>query len=625
LFGNGWSASPLSEGFFVAATRERDLPNLSAMMGRRIEDGDGGLVGRLADVVVSSDAKFPPVKGFICRMPHHSSERTFIPMSAVTEVKPDRIIVTPRSSQVEADEGDVFLYRDLLDKQIVDMDGYKIVRVSDIRIARSGPELRVIGADVGLLAILRRLGLAPVSERLKRGRSSIFRDRIVPWNLVSPVGPMPYDVRLRVPYRQFLEAHPSDLADIIEQLPEDQRYKVLTLVEDPKAAEVLTQMIPGIRSEVAEGMEDERLSDLLEIMPPDEAADILGALPREKAQALLSLMGIQEASVVSELLGYEPTTAGGRMTTEFVAVSVAMTADQTIEYLRRAGPEAETIYYIYVLDRDGHLSGVLSLRDLLRASAGELVGNLMMRDVITAETLDDQETVADKLTRYNLLAVPVVDDDHVLKGIVTVDDAIDVIREETGEDFSQISGVPFEEEGTPIRDALDPRRWGATMLTFFGGIVAMALFSAFRKEFLVAIAIVYFVPLALRATHDVSVWSLAAAVSDIRERDVPARTLWRLLAREYLYTLVVACLISALGFAIALLWMKVGLTALAGALALFVAIAVAGMLGLAVPVVFRRARPGPAVGPSRLVSVIVMAISVVAFLAVSGLLVSAWT
>ncbi|MHB8895761.1 MAG: magnesium transporter MgtE N-terminal domain-containing protein, partial [Candidatus Geothermincolia bacterium] len=521
------------------------MPYLSAMLGRRIVDEHGKLMGRLADVVVAPDAKFPPVKGFMARPGRSSSgQRFYIPMVEVSELGADRIVVKQVAPDAKADEGDIFLYRDLLDKQIVDMDGYRIVRVSDIRIARSGPELRVIGADVGVLAILRRLGLLPLSEWLKSEKSSIFRDRIVPWNLVSPMGPMPYDVRLRVPYREFLQIHPSDLADIIEQLPEDQRYKILTLVEDPKAAEVLSQILPGIRSEVAGAMEDERLSDLLEIMPPDEAADILGSLPREKAQALLSLMGIEEASVVSELLGYDPTTAGGRMTTEFVAVPVTMTTDKTIEYLREVGPEAETIYYVYVVDREGHLSGVLSLRDLLRAPPGEQVGNLMMRDVITAETLDDQERVADKLTRYNLLAVPVVDDDHVLKGIVTVDDAIDVMKEEMGEDFSQLSGVPFENEGTPIRDALDARRWGATMLTFAGGLVAMALFSAFRQEFLVALAIVYFVPLALRATHDVSVWSLAAAVRDVRGTGMSSAALGRLLAREYAYTLAAAALIS---------------------------------------------------------------------------------
>lgn len=287
---------------------------------------------------------------------------------------------------------------------------------------------------------------------------------------------------MRVPYREFLEIHPSDIADIIEQLDVDQRAKVLALVDAPKAAAVLPQILPTIRSSVARDMDAERLSDLLEIMPPDEAADILGSFSREKAQVLLSLMGIEEASLVAELLGYDPTTAGGRMTTEYMAVPDYMTAAQTIDLLREKGAEAETIYYIYVVDSEGHLSGVLSLRDILRAPMDEVVGRIMLRDVITTDVDDDQERVADKLSRYNLLALPVLDHDHVLKGIVTVDDAIDVIREESTEDFSQLSGVAFENEGTPIRDAFDLRRWAGILLTFMGGIVATALFGVFKRS-----------------------------------------------------------------------------------------------------------------------------------------------
>jgi len=570
--------------------------------------------------VVEAGAKFPTVKGLVAK-PGRGGERIYIPWRDIAEFKTDRVELLRPPAGAESDEGDVFLYRDLLDKQIVDMNGYRIVRVSDIRIARSGGEMRVIGADVGVMAILRRLGLQSLVERLRSERSGLLRDRIVPWNLVSPIGPMPYDVRLRVPYREFLQIHPSDLADIIEQLPEDQRAKILALIEDPKAAEVLSQILPGIRSEVAGSLEDERLSDLLEIMPPDEAADILGSLPREKAQFLLTLMGIEEAGVVSELLGYEPSTAGGRMTTEFIAVPDYITASETIERLRKEAPDAETIYYIYVVDRESHLSGVLSLRDLLRARADVRTGSLMMRDVITSDVDDDQETVAEKLMRYNLLAVPVVDEDHVLKGIVTVDDAIDVIRQESGEDFSQLSGVPFEEEGTPVRDALDPRRWGATMLAFLGGILATALFGIFRAEFILALAVVYFVPLALRASHDVSVWSLAAAVSGIHEESTAPSAVGRLLAREYLYTLAAAALISGLGFAAGLIWVHNWAAAAAGAVGLFVAIAVAGMLGLGLPLALKRARPGPAVGPGRMVVVLATAASLICFLAVSDLLV----
>jgi magnesium transporter len=600
------------------------VPYLSTMLGKKIRDANGILMGRLEDVVVETVAIFPIVKGIEANVGRSNARRRiYIPWSGIKEWREECIVAQATTEGAGPSAEDIFLVRDLLDKQMVDMDGYKIVRISDIMLAWSGRQLRVIGADVGFLAVMRRLGLSSVAERIRDLQGGAIKRRIVPWNLVSPVGPMPYDVKLKVPYREFLKIHPSDIADIIEQLDIDQRAKVLALIDDPKAAAVLPQILPTIRSSVAEAMDDERLSDLLEIMPPDEAADILGSLPRPKAQVLLSLMGIEEASVVSELLGYDPSTAGGRMTTEFVAVPDFMTASQTIEVLRERGQEAETIYYIYVIDAEGHLSGVLSLRDLLRAPSDEVVGRLMMHDVITADLEDDQEHAAERLTRYNLLALPVVDNDHVLKGIVTVDDAIDVIKEETSEDFSGLSGVAFENEGTPIRDSLDPRRWAGILFTFMGGIVATALFGIFEKEFAVALALVYFVPLALRASHDVSVWSLAMSVSAQRE-DRAGESLARFVAREYLYTIAAAVLVSVLGFALARVWTTSQISLVAGSAGLFASISLAGILGILVPLLIKRANLDPVLAPGRLLGVSVMAVSVLAFLVVSGLLVRAW-
>ncbi|MBU4386636.1 MAG: CBS domain-containing protein, partial [Actinobacteria bacterium] len=435
---------PPSWGFFHALKRGHDVPYLSLMLGKRISDTNGRTVGRLEDVVVAAGARFPLVRGLVARSGRgRNRRRFFIPWPDVEGWSREEFVANQVDETREAEPGDILLARDLLDKQIVDMDGYKIVRVSDIRMARAGDELRVLGADVGVLSILRRLAPGRVIDRMFGFYDGVLSERIVPWNLISPVDPIPYDVRLNIPYREFLAVHPSDIADIIEQLDVGKRAKILALLDDPKAAEVLTHILPGVRSSVAREMGERRLSGLLEIMPPDEAADILGSLPREKAVVLLSLMGIEEASVVTMLLGYDPFTAGGRMTTEFVSIPNSMVADQTVEYLREVGVGAETIYYIYVVDGDGHLSGVLSLRDLLRAAPDEVVGDIMLHDVVTAQVREDQEIVAERLSHYNLLAIPVVDDEHVLRGIVTVDDAIDVMLEEASEDISELSGVPL--------------------------------------------------------------------------------------------------------------------------------------------------------------------------------------
>lgn len=600
------------------------MPFLSTMLGTRIRGTNGLLIGRLEDVAVAPEGKFPMVKGIEAKAGRGRARRlVYYPWSAISEWRDECVVVRPTPDDSSPGSGAVFLARDLLDKQMVDLDGYKIVRVNDIRLAWSGRDLRVIGADVGFLAVLRRLGLGSVAEMLRDVRKVPVGEQRIPWNLISRLEPMPDDVRLRVPYSEFRRIHPSDIADIIEQLDVDQRAKVLALVDDPKAAEVLPQIIPAMRTSIAESLDDERLSDLLEIMPPDEAADILGSLTREKAQALLALMGIEEASTVLELLGYDPMSAGGKMTTEFIAVPEYLTADQAIETLRERGREAETIYYTYVVDHDGHLSGVLSLRDLLRAPSDEVIGRIMMRDVITTDVEDDQELVADKLARYNLLAVPVVDHDSVLKGIVTVDDAIDVMRQESTEDLSQLSGVLLAEEGGFPRGVLDARRWVGTMFTFLGGILATALFGLFRREFVTAIALVLFVPLALRSSHDVSFWSLAMSLREMPEGRTSRAGMGRFLAREYVYALAAAVLTSGLALALGRVWTGSESALLAGASGLFVGVSIAGLLGLLAPVLIRKARLDPAIAPGRLLGVSVMAVSMIFFLLTSNLVLKA--
>lgn len=601
------------------------MPYLSAMLGKKAIDENGLKVGRLEDVVVAAGARFPVVKGLVVRSGHgRNRRRFFIPWSCVDHWNADGLFLSEVDEGRRVKPGDILLDRDLLDKQIVDMDGYKIVRVSDIRMSRAGDELRVLGADVGLLAILRRLLPGRLIGRVAGKRGGVLGERIVPWNLMSPVEPMPYDVRLKIPYGEFLAVHPSDIADIIEQLDVGKRAKIMALMDDPQAAEVLTHILPGVRSSLAQSMGERRLSDLLEIMPPDEAADILGSLPREKARFLLSLMGIDEAAVVTELLGYDPSTAGGRMTTEFVSIPGSLTAAQTIEYLRRVGAEAETIYYVYVVDGAGHLSGVISLRDLLRAAPDSVASDVMLRDVISTQVDEDQELVADMLSRYNLLAVPVLDSRHVLRGIVTVDDAIDVMMEEAFEDISRISGAPLEDEVDPLKGALDPRRWAGITLTFLGGILGTALFGFFRNAFVTAMALVYFIPLALRAAHDASFWSMAVTVHELGEEKLESARAGKVLLREYLYALAAATLVSVLSFLLVLIWTESHLTALAGAAGLFVGVSLAGVLGLILPIAVRRARLDPAVGPGRLLGVTVMTASVISFLVVSGLLVRAW-
>jgi len=234
-------------------------------------------------------------------------------------------------------------------------------------------------------------------------------------------------VHLRISGSRIAKLHPADIADIVEELGAKERSAVFNTLTEEIAADTLEQMELDDQVSVIEHMDDRRASEILQEMPPDEVADILSEIPDERAQVLLRLMEGEEAAEIRELLAYGEDTAGGLMTTELVTVAETFTAEQCIDELRRLEPDAESIYYVFVVDSEEHLRGVLSLRDLIVAPPRTPIGDIMIRDVVTVRLDDSKREVAAVLTKYNLMAVPVVDDDFRLQGLVTVDDALDAV------------------------------------------------------------------------------------------------------------------------------------------------------------------------------------------------------
>jgi Mg2+ transporter MgtE len=237
-------------------------------------------------------------------------------------------------------------------------------------------------------------------------------------------------VRLRVPHKGLASLHPSDLATIIDQLTPRDRAGVLASLDDEQVADAIEEMEPETQVEVLEDLEPDRAADILEEMSPDDAADLVADLSETTREEILALMEKDEAEEVQELLGYPEDSAGGIMTTEYIALPANHTAAQSIDRLRELEPDAETIYYVYVVDTDELLVGVLSLRDLIVAKPETVISDVMIKEPITVRVLDDQDHVAGVIARYNLLAVPVVDDAGHLEGIVTVDDALDAVAPE---------------------------------------------------------------------------------------------------------------------------------------------------------------------------------------------------
>ena len=319
---------------------------------------------------------------------------------------------------------DILLAAEVLDKQIIDTDDIRVVRVNDVQLIRVNNSIYAGNVDIGALGILRRIGLENFAQRIVSPFRKAIPQSFISWDDVEVMNTA-QQMRLKVPSSKLTELHPADLANIINDMNQEQKVEFLDTLGLEQLADTLEEVEPDLQISLLDTMSDERVADVLEEMSPDEAADLLAELPEERSQNLLSLMENDEADDVRKLLTYDENTAGGIMTTEFASVPADLTAEQTIAFLRENSSEYEMIFYVYVLDPQGLILGVFSLSDLILAKPDTMVTNFMHTRVVTVYTEDSQDKVAQQVAKYNLLAIPVVDEEERMQGIVTADDALD--------------------------------------------------------------------------------------------------------------------------------------------------------------------------------------------------------
>ena len=401
---------------------------LSQAIGRPVLDRDGDPIGKVADLIVALGGRYPPVTGLVVET---DRRRIFIPWASVAafDTTAGARLSTDRLDMAKFHQrpNEITLKQDLLDKQIVDIDGRKVVRVNDLRLDEIEGKLHLVAVDVGAAGLLRRLGLEGAYRTIARNTKLPLRERYIDWEDVDPVETSVASIKLRVPHAGLAELHPSDLASIIDQLAPKDRAGILASLDDEAAADVFEEMEPETQVDLIEDLDPARAADILEEMSPDDAADLVADLDQETRDEILAQMTRDEAEEVQELLAYPEDSAGGLMTTEFVALEEHLTAAAAIDRLRELEPDAETIYYVYVTDSEHHLVGVLSLRDLIVTKPDTRISDVMRREPVAVAVLENEDEVADLVAKYNLLAVPVVDDEHRLVGIVTVDDALDTV------------------------------------------------------------------------------------------------------------------------------------------------------------------------------------------------------
>ncbi len=402
---------------------------LSELLGRDVRDAKGALVGTLADVLIVSEVNNDPYPRIVAlAVKRGGKDPALVPWGGNEDLAGNKIILQkPATTPYPATGNEVFLNRDVMDKQVIDIHGFRVVRVNDLELAKIGADYRLVNVDIGARGLLRRLGWEDTFERVAETLRRELPSRAIRFNDLElvPRG----DLKVRVARTKLRELHPADIAEILEDMSPRQAGELIREMSDEQAADVMEELEPEFQAEVLETLPNERAADIVEEMEPDEAADVLQEMEEDRRAQVFNLMEPEESAQVAELLEHPENTAGGLMTTKYLTVPLNVTVAQALECIRReaGAKEAETIYYVYVVDADEHLLGVFSLSDLVLAAPDMAVDSIMHHKAVRVRLDASPEDVLELIAKYNLLAVPVVDDDNHLQGIITADDALDLI------------------------------------------------------------------------------------------------------------------------------------------------------------------------------------------------------
>jgi CBS domain-containing protein len=400
--------------------------HLSSVVGGQLRDSVGGRLGTVDDVIVRlGDDPYPPVTGVLATV---AGREVFVGAEQIDDISAGSVIlrgstlsVTPFARRPE----EVLLRRDVLDRQLINVEGARLVRTNEIELARLEGWYRVVGVDTGPRGFVRRLLPRRAAARIGAGA---FLD----WASVEPfTGHVP-TVRLRVPHPKLARLHPAELADLVEAASHREGEEIIASVRDDREreADVFEELDATHQREFLEERSDADVAGLLARMEPDDAADMVSELDEVRREAVLKLLPAPQRRHVRALLGYDPATAGGLMTTDFVCVFSHATRDEVIERLRISRAPADSLAWVFVMNERHRLRGAVHVVDLIRADPAAPMGEIALAQPLRLRGRSDLEEVARTMTDYDLTAVPVVDDQDRMIGLVTVDDVLELILPE---------------------------------------------------------------------------------------------------------------------------------------------------------------------------------------------------
>ncbi|HXJ85656.1 MAG TPA: CBS domain-containing protein [Candidatus Binatia bacterium] len=406
---------------------------LSELLGAPVYDPSGA-AGRVREVALAPQEDRSQIASLIIKTRRGNR---LLPFTAVSAINGGVRAATAAGEWSVANgmEGLFLLERDLLDQQVIDVNGRKVVRVNDVDLEfdpqkdPNHPVLRVLSVDVGARGAMRRLlrGVAP--RAALHALLGKIPPRSIPWDFVDLIETDPARrVKLKISHDRLAKLHPADIADIVEELAPDERQAVFQTLDEETAAEALEEVEPKVQKAIVESLDSEKAADIVEEMNPDAAADLLADLPEDRTEQILIQMEPEAQQDVVELLEHREETAAGRMTTEFLALPVSATVQNAIDSLREFEGGVEAISTIYLVDSQGTLVAAVPLAKIVLAQSQEPMLSLAQEPLVLAHEEATENEVAELFDKYNLQTLPVVDEHNQLKGVITSDDVISMLR-----------------------------------------------------------------------------------------------------------------------------------------------------------------------------------------------------
>ncbi|MBI5740139.1 MAG: magnesium transporter [Nitrospirae bacterium] len=398
---------------------------ISELVKMPVLDPTGEELGRVKDFIVIKGDPLPRLSALILEKKKKQSRLDWTNVGIFNKRIISSNIYAPEVQPYDPSDDDLLIARDIFDKQIVDANGAKVVRVNDVKLEGMNEHACLVAVDVGIRGILRRMGIERRSEDIYTVFGKTLPHNLIRWGYIQPLEPRLTTISLIVPRQMISDLHPADIAEIISKVPAEKGIALFKSLDPDVAAEALHELEANVKRAIIESLDKDHATDVVERMPPDEAADLMSDLESDKAKELLESIEEDEAQDIQELLAHEEDTAGGLMTNQFIFYPPELTVREAMERLRIDSPDVETVYYIYIV-KDEKLLGIASLRDIIISSPDLSLSEIMETKIKTVSPETNQQVVAEIISKYNLLAIPVADADNNLLGIVTIDDIIDI-------------------------------------------------------------------------------------------------------------------------------------------------------------------------------------------------------